>query len=373
MRRAMQITSFVASPASSSRMTAAWSGVRSVAPVLVALVVASMTACSPDSADPIGAPDAAPPPTALDPAGRYAISSTHALAAPPPDIAPLLAELAAATDGSDDPTAYLVDLVVNELPEGSARSVAIVLAPYVATELHGRIAAYAPNLAPALRAMAMGAQRISTRFSTIEDMVITADPPVGYIARGRVRRTIRGIRIDNTEIPFSAIGLADASAEAEITVELVGMATRAEDPRVLSNRVAIARHALPLSVGAWFRPAFDRAVIPSVVPGATDLAAAFRTLVDCPRLGALIAEAVGIGPASLYAQACTIGVGVGARTIYERFPGTDARPLALDVMGVARAIDRDGDGVMDAVDGGVWSGRLGEVSVGAAVFDGTSR
>jgi hypothetical protein len=340
---------------------------------LLALVIAICAACTPDSADPIAAPDAAPPPSALDPGGRFVVTSTHALPAPPPDLSPLLAELAAATDGGDDPTAYLVDLVVAELPEGSARSVALVLAPYVAAELHGRIAAYAPELAPALRSIATGAIRISTRFATIEDLAITSSPVDGYVARGRVQRTIRGVRVDSTDLAFGSIGIADASTEAEITVELVGMATRAEEPRALSNQIAITRHAVPLPLAGWFRPAFDRVVIPSVVPGAMDLAAAFHALVDCPRLGALIAEAVGFGPASLYAEACSLGLAVGARKIYERFPSTSARAMALDVSGTARAIDRDHDGVMDAIDGGVWSGRLGEQSVGASVFEGTSR
>ncbi len=339
------------------------------------LSLLSVVACTPETADPIAAPDAAPL-TAMDPSGRFAVTSVHALPSPPPELAPLVAELAAATDGVDDPTAYLVDLVVAELPEGSARSIATVLAPYVAAELHGRIAAYAPDLAPALRALALGATRISTRFATIEELAITSKPPEGFVARGRVQRTIRGVRVEDMDLSFGSLGIPDASIEAEVSVELVGVASSAEslaESRVLSNHVAIARHAMPLPLAAWFRPAFDRVVIPAVVPGATDLASALRTLVDCPRLGGLIAEAVGIGGASLYSQACSVGLAVGARKIYEQFPSTSARAMALDVSGTARAVDRDDDGVMDAIDGGVWTGRLGELPVGASVFEGTSR
>lgn len=340
---------------------------------MLLVLLASVPGCSPEYADPIAAPDASPPPTALDPAGRYSVTSSYSLATPPPGLAPLLAELAVATDGSDDPTAYLLDLVVAELPEGSVRSIASVVAPFVAADLHARISSYAPDLVPSLRALATGATRIATRFSTIEDAVITADPPTGTSARGRVLRTIRGVRIDGTDIPFSSLGIADASVDADLTIELVGVASNAGEPRTFANRITIARHSLPLFANGWFRAAFDRALIPSVVPDATDLATAFALLVDCPRLGALIAEAVGIGPASLYAHACTLGLGAGARAIYARFPSSDARPLALEVMGTARAIDRDDDGAMDAIDGGVWSGRLDDISVGTSVFEGTSR
>ncbi|MGE0403872.1 MAG: hypothetical protein AB7T06_44605, partial [Kofleriaceae bacterium] len=77
--------------------------------------------------------------------------------------------------------------------------------------------------------------------------------------------------------------------------------------------------------------------------------------------------------AALYAQACSIGIGVAAREIYERFPAASAPPHELAIMGVARAMDRDGDGIMDAIDAGVWTGTLGDISVGTSVFEGTSR
>lgn len=345
-----------------------------LASLRLSLVVVWFAACAPESADPIAGPDAAPSPVVLDPAGRFSITSTHALLAPPAELAPLLGELAAATDGGDDPTAYLVDLVVAQLPDGNARTLATVLAPYVAAELHGRIAAYAPGLAPAVRALAAGASRIATRFATLEDVAIVAAPPVGYIAQARAQRTLRGVRVDGTDLSFGAIGLPDPSASVEVTVELVGGISR--DPSAsstLANQLAIARHVVPLPLAGWFRAAFDRVVVPAIVPGAGDLTGAFRVLVDCPRLGGLLAEAIGFGSPALYGEACAVGLAVAARTIYEQFPSTSARPLQLDVSGTARAADRDGDGVMDAIDGGVWTGRLGDVSVGASVFEGTAR
>ncbi|MFN0252364.1 MAG: hypothetical protein ACKV2T_36145 [Kofleriaceae bacterium] len=352
-----------------------------ILPFAIAAVLAlSIAACSPESADPSAAPDAAPPPSALDPAGHFTLASTYSLPAPPPSVAPLLAELSAATDGVSDPTTYLVDLVVAELPEGNARTVASVLAPYVAIELHDRIDAYAPELVPALRAMALGAARMSTRFTMLESLAVdstvaSVEESDQRMMRGRATRTIRGVRVDNTSMMFASIGIPDTSAPTAITVELVGIATSgaAEDPRALSNRVTIAHHAIALPVGAWFRAAFDRAVIPTIVPGATDLAQALRTLVDCPRLGALVAEAVGIGSASLYAQACTVGLAAGANAIYARFPSVDSPALSLEVIGVARATDANGDGVMDAIEGGVWTGSLGGMSVGTTVFEGVPR
>ncbi|MBA3454566.1 MAG: hypothetical protein H0T42_15865, partial [Deltaproteobacteria bacterium] len=116
----------------------------------------------------------------------------------------------------------------------------------------------------------------------------------------------------------------------------------------------------------------DRAVIPGVVPGARDLGDALTSLVDCTRLGALIAEAVGLGPARLYEDACTVGLTAAAAGIYDRLPALSGMPIALELAGAARAIDRDGNGTMDAFVGGRWVGTFDRAPLGATSFDGTA-
>ena len=75
---------------------------------------------------------------------------------------------------------------------------------------------------------------------------------------------------------------------------------------------------------------------------------------------------------TIHAHACTIGLGVGARAIYERFPtASDTQLYPLDLAATATAVDTDRDGVMDAVTDGMWTGRLDETSIGAAVCEGT--
>lgn len=321
------------------------------------LLLVLVAACSAPAADPVG-PDASAPPTPIDPAGRFAVRSSFALAAPPAEVASLLAELNAVTDAPDDPSKYLVDLVVAELPDGTAHTIGVALAPYIASYVNARLDAVAPEFLDGIRALATGANRIATRFETIEDVSVTA---------GRARRTIEGLRFDDVDIAFAGIGFADASAEMEVSVELDADAKAASD----GDRLIVRSHGVEIPFAAAFRAGFDRAVVPSVVPGASDLARALRELVNCGRLGAVIAEALGVGPASLYAQACSIGLGVAAGRIYEQFPMRDAPTSALEVAGTGRAIDRDGDGAMDAISDGVWSGRFDDAALGRATFVGT--
>ncbi len=338
--------------------------------VRLAFVAFVASACSPEPNDPLAAPDAAVPRVPLDPSGTFVVHSTYALAAPPPELAPLLAELSAATDGVDDPSGYLVDLVVAELPEGTARTIGSALAPYVAWYVNSRLSEFAPSFVPSVRAMATGAQRIATRFGTIEELRIVADGEAKTddpLRTARVRRTIVGAQFDDVAMRFDDLGLPDATIEANASVETFASSR-------VSDQLAIATHEVSVPFAAWFRAGFDRAVIPSAVPGATDLASAMRTLVSCPRLGVLIAEALEVGSPLLYAQACSIGIGVGARAIYARFPSaSDTHPYRLVLTGSATPLDYDKDGVMDSIADGEWTGRLDATAIGAAFFDGVSR
>jgi len=279
------------------------------------------------------------------------VRSSIPLAAPPVAMTDVLLELATATDGPDDPSRYLIDLVIDRLPEGYTKTFAAQIAPYVAAYVNLRIASAAPRFVPGTRTLVDGLERIAQRIATIEHVEIDRS--------GTLTRTIEGLRFDAVDVYFADVGLADVTATARVTVAGEGL--------------VIAAHRASIAYGELVRLGFDRAVIPSVVHGARDLAAALRGLVDCERLGALIAEAVGLGAPGLYAGACEVGLTTVAARIYARMPPLDAAPLLLEVAGTARAVDREGNGTMDAMVEGRWLGTFDGVAVGAAVFDGASR
>jgi hypothetical protein len=306
-------------------------------------------ACTtPDSAPPSG-PD--PMPVPIDPAGDFLVHSTLSLPGPPASTAPVLAELHAATDGPDDPSRYLIELVVARLPAGNIKTAAQALTPYVAAYVNGRLATVAPRFLDGIRELTAGLERIAQRFGTLETVTIDED--------GRMERTLEGFRFEAIEVAFDAIGLPDITVDTQVVLD--------------GDRLAVANHVVPLPYARMLRLGLDRAAIPRVVPQCSDLACALRELVDCPQLGELIAERIGLGSPGLYAQACSIGLTASASAIYDRLPAFDSAPLHLQTTGTARAADHDRDGPMDAIEAGTWTGMLDGRPLGSASFAGVAR
>ena len=322
---------------------------------LALIVLASLASCGPASSP---SPDAAPPQAVpTSPAGGFAVTSMFDIELPPA-ARPVLATLTAATDGPDDPTRYLVDRMIATLPDGQVKLVAVQAAPYVAAYLNERLVDIAPRLVTGLGAIADGLSRIARHFGTTETLQIDSS--------GAAIRTLTGARFElgatTTTVRFADSGLADIVTGAHVFLDTEG-------------RVTIGAHAHALPYGAVLRLGLERAVIASVEPGAPDLATALGALVDCTKLGDLAASSIGLGPASLYHTACRAAMTAIASELYAQLAAIDATPLALELTGAADGIDHDGDGSLDELRAGRWSGSLQaagtHVPVAAASFAGT--
>jgi hypothetical protein len=313
-------------------------------------LLASLCACG-SSPPP---PDASPIPTRID--GTFALTSSFAIDVPPA-AASAIGVLTAASDGPDDPARYLIDQMIAAAPDGSWKSLAADAAPVLAAYLNDELRQLAPKLSPGLAAIAGGTARIASRIDTTETLVI--DP------RGGAIRTITGARFSVgeavTEVSFADAGLPDIAVE--LTAGLDG-----------SGQLVLGPHAHAWPYGALLRLGLDRAVIPSVEPSAHDLAGALAALLDCDGLGELVADELGAGSPALYASACRAALTAAAGEVYAQLGAIDEVPISLAVAGSATAIDLDGDGRMDELDGGRWTGTLDAAAahqpLTAAVFTG---
>jgi hypothetical protein len=279
---------------------------------------------------------------AVSPEGRFFVHSSFVFSAPPPEAAAVLANLSSATDSPDDPSRYLVDRLVARLPDGETQQIAAALAPYLAAYLQDRIATIAPDFIPGVHALTDGLAQVSRHVETSESMSIASD--------GRVRRAVDGLRWGAVAIDFQGIDPVDT------------------DARLAGDQLQVASHVLRIPYGAVVRAGFDHAVIPSVVPGAFDLATALATLVDCDRLGTAVSAWMGIGSPDFYARACSAALGMVASDVYANLAALDAQPFTIELSGVARATDLDADQKMDRIDEGRWTGAFG-----TAIFDGVHR
>lgn len=321
-----------------------------VSSALVVYLGLLATACSGSESEPLlDAGATAKPPLAL--AASYALTSTFSLSAPPAHSAAILAELAAATDGPDDPSRYMIDRIVARIPEGGAQLAAAAVAPYLAAYVQARIDSYAPKLGEGLRALGDGMNRIARRFGTLDTLTVTASGDAAGAQHALV-----GFRVDGVEMPFAPIGLSDVTMPTSAVLD--------------GERITFGEHAGPFPYGVLLRQGLDRAVIGTVVPGAADLDDALAMLVDCRRLGAHVADYIGVGSADIYAGACRTALVRLAAELYERI---DVTPALLTISGSARVVDRNADGPGDVIVDGTWSGTLAGVPLTASSFDGNAR
>ena len=139
-------------------------------------------------------------------------------------------------------------------------------------------------------------------------------------------------------------------------------------PNVVVNNVAvtmdatgqltIASHNVPLAYGKLMRLGLDAAIIPVLDPSARNLGDLLAHLVDCQAVGQAIADAIGIGSASTFAGACTLGLSAGANFVYSKIDAIDGTALQFGLAGTVKGFDKNNDRTIDTLATGTWSGTL---------------
>lgn len=309
------------------------------ATMLKALILACfVSACATAESRP---PDAGPLP--IDPAGTYEVRSALHLATPLPGPAQQLFD---DLQGALDPSHYLVDRMIAALPDGESKTIAQDLAPFVSAYLDSKIDTIAPRFRPGIRQVSDQLGTLTQQLETIETVAIGED----YSAA----RTVIGLTVGKTDAMLSVGGIPEPAITTKIAWN--------------RGELAFDEHRLMLPYARLIRLAVDRGIVPSVAPGAYDLATLLRDLVDCPHLGQAFADALGIGPASLYEQACVVAMTTAATDLYKDLD--DTTTIQLVSKGTAQGVDLDGDGHMDGIIAGIWTGNVANDGLGGATFEG---
>jgi hypothetical protein len=303
---------------------------------------------------PGGAPDPAPAPMPrpLDVTGTYAMRSTFDLATNMPGTAGTVVNtIIGATDGTDDPTEWIVDQLIARLEDGPVKSVLATAKIFLVGYLNEKLLEFAPDAFSTLVQVGNDVGVIARQFGLRETLTLTRTAE-GYTAV----RTITGVhfQLDNqdTELVFASYRLPD--------VKVSGVAITMDD----SGQLAIAAHEVPLAYGQLVRLGLDAAIIPLIDPEAHNLNELLAHLIDCERIGALVAEGiedligVPIGSPQLFTTACGLGLTAGAGFVYAKIADIDSAALTFGVSGTARATDKDHDRTIDAIQTGAWAGTL---------------
>jgi len=297
------------------------------------------------------------PPRALDATGKYALHSTFDLATNMPGTAGAVVNtIIDATDGGDDPTAWIVDQIIDQMPDGTVKSALDFGKLFVVGYLNDKLLDFAPDFVATMLQVGRDFGTIAKRFGLNETLELTTATG-GYTAV----HTVTGIHIEldnqKTDLAFASYHVSNIAAkDIAVTMDATG-------------QLAIAAHDVPLAYGQVLRIGLDAAIIPLIDASAHNLNELLAHQIDCTRVGEVIMDALdqrlpfSVGSPELFASACSLGITGGAAYVYAKIAAIDGVALRFGLSGTARGIDKNNDRNIDAIQTGTWAGML---SYGAA-------
>jgi len=293
--------------------------------------------------------------TPLTMQGRYALQSDFDIATNMPGTAGTAVNVfIAATDDPDDPTRYILDLLIAQLPDGGFKNTLKSSEGFVAGYLNDRLLDVAPNFITQIRDIGDKFGQVAHHFGTLETLDVNG---------GKATHTIQGLhfKVDGIELDFlfKDYGIKDvAVANVDVAMDQTG-------------KVTLGNHAVPLSMGAMLRIGLDEVVVPLVDPSATSMSDLLHGMVNCQAVGQYVYDAIGLGSPSTFESACNSGLTAGGHAIETQLSNLDTAALEFGIQGTARAIDKNGDRMVDQIQTGTWSGTLSYVGQQAPLASGT--
>ncbi len=291
--------------------------------------------------------------------GKYAMVSQFDIATNMPGTAgQVINQIIDATDSPDDPTHWILDQLIAQLPAGSIKNTLQSSVPFVAGYLNDRLLDVAPDFVTTLRDLGNKFGQIARKFGTLETLEIGAN--------GQAAKTVTGLHfsVDTLELDyaFKDYNIADVAVPS-VAVTL--------EP---SGRLSIGEHTVPLSYGKVMRIALDEMVIPMINPSAVTLEDVLKDVVDCHAVGQYVYEAIDIGSPSTFETACLAGLKGGSNAVYAQMAKVDTVALQFGLTGIAKAVDKNHDGKADQLQTGAWAGTLSyngaSAPLAAATFTG---
>jgi len=282
----------------------------------------------------------------LDATGTYRLDSTFDIATNMPGSSGSFVNgLIAATDDPDDPMSWLLDQMLDQMPNGTLKSILQGAKPFVAGYLNDQLTQLAPDLVGTVLELGDHMADMTKHFGVNEKLVIAgADQTLlATVTADGVRFTVDGNQID---LAFADHDVDDVVAS--------GVLIQIES----ESKMLIGEHALPLPYGKIVRMGLDAAIIPTIDPNAHSLVDLLDDVVDCASVGQGIADALDFGTAAFWTSACTAGLDGAANMVYDQIAASDSL-LTFHLTGNARVSDGNSDYKLDKIQFGTWAGSLG--------------
>jgi hypothetical protein len=332
--------------------------VKTLSLVLALAVGSAVTGCAADSPDDMGdnggggggggGDDA---PRQLDASGKYQMRSTFDIATNMPGkVGEVTNAIIAATDETDDPTKWILEMIIAKMPDGTFKNILSGAKPFVSGYLNQRLLSIAPDFVTTMKQTGSDFGQMAKNFGLNEQLEVSGS---GTAYTSTVTALGVHFKVDAIE---SDVNFADHQI-ANVSAASVGVTLDA------TGKLDIAEHKLPLSYGKVLRIGLDTVIIPALDPSATNLNTLLVSLVNCQAVGVAINDALASqfgygGGATFWQSACTGGLQFGAQAIYSKLDSVDSSALEFSLVGTAKAVDTNADQKVDAVQTGKWTGSL---------------
>jgi hypothetical protein len=320
------------------------------------VTAAGCAANAPDGDDDGGGSGSGSETIPTSPEGKYSMTSDYDVATNMPGTAgDVVNSFIDATNSPDDPTHWILDQLIAQLPDGTVKNVLKSSIPFVAGYLNDRLLDVAPDFVVTIRDVGNKFGQIAQHFGMKETLEVAAN--------GQATKTVTGMHfvVDTIELDyaFKDYNLTDIS--------IPGVVVQLDQ----TGKLTIGEHKVPVSYGKVMRLALDEVIIPFVDPSAVTLEDLLKKIVNCHNVGIYVYEAIGIGSASTFESACNSGLHSGAQAIYTQIGKVDTAALEFGVTGIAKGLDSNHDGKMDKIQTGAWSGTLTYSGSAAPLARGT--
>lgn len=290
-------------------------------------------------------------PRPLDPSGTYTMHSTFDLATNMPGTAgKVVNTIIAATDDASDPTLWILDQLIAQLPDGNPIESGIKSAleftePAIASYLNGRLLDFAPDFVSKMVLVGRDFGDIAKHVGLTETLQLA-----GSAGSYTAVHSVVGVHV---VLGNQTVDIALASYHIPDVV--VGNVAVTMDP---NGQLTIAAHDVPLAYGQLLRLGLDAGILPLLDSKWHSLNDLLAAEIDCQAIAGAIVDQFGIGSKPSLAAACSAGLSAGAGFVYNQIAAIDSTALRFAINGTARAVDKNGDRQIDEIQTGSWAGTL---------------
>jgi hypothetical protein len=283
----------------------------------------------------------------LDATGTYTMHSTFDLATNMPGKAgEVVTTIIQATDDPNDPTQWILDQIINALPNGAAKTALGFGESLAAGYLNQQLLNVAPDFFSTMVQVGADFGDIAKHFGLNETLQLTGSGG-SYTAIHTVTGVHFKLGNQETDYAFANYHMPNiVASDVAVTMDDTGQLT-------------IAAHNVSLTYGKILHLGLDAAIIPLIDPSAHNLNELLAHKIDCAAIGSGIAGALSISfAAGTITSACTVGLNAVATVVYTKIDGLDSTALQFGLSGTAKGTDRNNDRTIDTIVTGSWTGTL---------------